>query len=295
MADFTKFLCIAVPTYNRSRMLDAQLERLVNSVGAQWERCQLLISDNASTDDTAQVCTKWQERLGEKCLVYRQPQNLGLIGNFVFCLHHSTGHFTWMVSDDDPIAPEAVTNVLAALGQSPSPGFLHLNYRTTNFYDGAVVQERVYPWLEDQCSSPGTDLFARCLQYNEIYISCLSAFVIDTQLGWEAVQSWPQGRANIAYPVYVAGYASLRAPMRLSTAISLTYPLHTMSHVGRWLATLFYDLPQIYLRLARLGFVPSFMRGLILQRISFVRFMLKYPVDFFKSLAIYWNAYHLPR
>ena len=55
-----------------------------------------------------------------------------------------------MVSDDDPIAPEAVTNVLAALEQSPSPGFLHLNYRTINFYDGAVVQERVYPWLEDQ-------------------------------------------------------------------------------------------------------------------------------------------------
>jgi abequosyltransferase len=288
-------LVMVIPTYNRSDLLDAQIARVVESARDQWDHCQLLISDNASTDNTPAVCQKWQNELGDRLQVYRQPTNLGLIGNVCFCFQRSSGAHTWTISDDDPIESSAVSTVLEAIQHDKELGFLHLNYRTINGYGGAVAHEAAYPWQQDLVSSPGDKTFVKCLEYNEVFISCITACCMRTDLAQQAIAAWPVGMRNIAFPVFISGFGALHAAMRLSVSVSLTYPLHTMSHLDRWLATLYHDLPEVYLQLARLGLNPPFMRGLILQRVSMLSFMRRFPIDFLKSLRIYRDARRLAR
>ena len=286
---------MAIPTYNRADLLDAQIARIVDSARDHWDQCQLLISDNASTDNTPAVCQKWRSELGSRLQVFRQPANLGLIGNLCFCFQQSSGAHTWTISDDDPIEPEAVSTVLESLQCDEQLGFLHLNYRTTNNYGGAVTHQAVYPWLEDLVSSPGDTVFVKCLEYDEMFISCLTACCVRTDLARQAITAWPAGLRNIAFPVFVSGFAAVQAAMRLSVSVSLTYPLHTMSHINRWLVTLYYDLPEVYLQLARLGLNPPFMRSIILQRVGLLNFIRRFPIDFLKSLRIYRDARRLAR
>jgi abequosyltransferase len=288
-------LSITIPTFNRAQLLDAQIARLADSAHNHWDDCQLVVSDNASTDDTPAICQHWRSQLGDRLVVYRQPVNLGLIGNFCSCVQRAAGTHTWIVSDDDPIEPTAVSTVLDAIRADEQLGFLHLNYRTTNNYGGAVVQAQVYPWGEDLISSPGVATFVRCLEYNELFLSCITACCVRTDLARQAILAWPAGVRNIAYPVFVSGFAVLNAPMRLSTPVSLTYPLHTMSHLSRWLVTLYHDLPEVYLELAKLGLNAPFMRSLILERVSVLSFIRRFPLDFLKSLRIYREARRLAR
>ncbi len=288
-------LVMAIPSYNRADRLDAQIARVVDSARGRWDDCRLLISDNASTDHTPVVCQKWQAELGDRVQIYRQRSNLGLIGNLCFCFQQSPGTHTWTISDDDPIEPDAVATALEALQSNQELGFLHLNYRTTNNYDGAVTHAAVYPWPDDLVSQPGDSLFVKCMEYNEMFISCLTACCVRTDLAQRAIAAWPAGQRNIAYPVFISGFASVTAAMYLSARVSLTYPLHTMSHINRWLVTLYHDLPEVYLHLANIGLNPPFMRALILQRVSMLNFMRRFPAEFLKSLRIYRDARRLSR
>jgi abequosyltransferase len=288
-------LVMAIPTSNRSDLLDAQIARVVESARDHWDCCQLLISDNASTDNTPAVCQKWRSELGDRLQIYRQPTNLGLIGNLCFCFQQAPGTYTWTISDDDPIESSSVSTILESIQHDKQLGFLHLNYRTTNHYGGAVTHQAVYPWHEDLVSSPGDTAFVKCLEYNEVFISCITACCVRTDLAQHAIAAWPAGMQNIAFPVFISGFAALNAAMRLSARVSLTYPLHTMSHLNRWLVTLYHDLPEVYLQLARLGLNPPVMRNLILQRVGLLSFMRRFPADFLKSLRIYQDARLLAR
>ncbi|HEY7306763.1 MAG TPA: glycosyltransferase [Bryobacteraceae bacterium] len=97
---------IAIPTFNRSLLA----ERAVRSAVAQSYRdLEVVVSDDVSSDDTAQ-------RIGEirdsRLVFYRQPQRLGLVGNFDFCLRAATGEFFILVGDDDVLLPGAIEGLV---------------------------------------------------------------------------------------------------------------------------------------------------------------------------------------
>ncbi|MCS6773581.1 MAG: glycosyltransferase, partial [Thermoflexales bacterium] len=53
-------LTIAIPTYNRSRELDRQLAWAVEAIAGRWQDVELIVSDNASPDETPHVCQTWR-------------------------------------------------------------------------------------------------------------------------------------------------------------------------------------------------------------------------------------------
>jgi glycosyltransferase involved in cell wall biosynthesis len=95
------------------------IREVVRSVLAQdHENLELIISDNASTDDTEAVCRGLAG--DDSRVVYcRQPQNIGLLPNFVFALNQSRGDFFRWIGDDDWLAPDYVSRCLKALGERP--------------------------------------------------------------------------------------------------------------------------------------------------------------------------------
>jgi glycosyltransferase involved in cell wall biosynthesis len=88
------------------------LARVVSSVLAQdHERIELVISDNASTDDTEEVCRELAARDG-RIVYHRHPRNVGLLNNFVHAMRLATGTYLHWIGDDDWLAPTCISRSL---------------------------------------------------------------------------------------------------------------------------------------------------------------------------------------
>jgi glycosyltransferase involved in cell wall biosynthesis len=106
-------LTIAIPTYNRSQCLTSLLEILVPQLGGET-RVELIVSDNASQDETAEIIRGYQER-GAKIEYRRNETNVGADANFVRCFEQARGEYVWIFGDDDIIVPGGLREVLRHL------------------------------------------------------------------------------------------------------------------------------------------------------------------------------------
>jgi glycosyltransferase involved in cell wall biosynthesis len=90
-----------------------RLERVVKSVLDQdHDRVELVISDNASTDGTEELCRSLA-RSDDRITYHRQPENIGLLNNFVRVIQLARGEYFRWVGDDDWLAPTCVSRCLA--------------------------------------------------------------------------------------------------------------------------------------------------------------------------------------
>jgi glycosyltransferase involved in cell wall biosynthesis len=106
---------IGLPVRNAgSRVAD-----VVRSVLAQdHQNLELLISDNASTDDTEEVCRELA-RSDSRIAYHRQPRNIGLLNNFVYAIGAAKGTYFRWIGDDDQLEPSFATRCLQAFDADP--------------------------------------------------------------------------------------------------------------------------------------------------------------------------------
>ena len=102
---------IGIPVYNAEKTI----KRAITSLLAQtFRNFELIISDNASNDKTAQICKKFL--LKDSRIKYiLQKKNIGASANFKFLLQKANKeYFMWMGSDDW-ISPEFLDENVSAL------------------------------------------------------------------------------------------------------------------------------------------------------------------------------------
>ncbi len=88
---------IPIFTYNRAKSLDRTLQQLHDG---PFGRCKIIVLDNASTDETPEVCAKWAQRMPNLRIV-RHPKNIGASANYLRAVELSTAFYTWVLCDDD--------------------------------------------------------------------------------------------------------------------------------------------------------------------------------------------------
>ncbi|MGW0808391.1 glycosyltransferase family A protein [Nonomuraea sp. NPDC002799] len=99
---------IGLPTYNGG----GHVAKTVLSVLAQDHgNLELIICDNASTDDTEEVCRDLAATY-DQIIYHRQPENIGPIANFTTALRLARGEFFRWIGDDDTLAPHCVSRSL---------------------------------------------------------------------------------------------------------------------------------------------------------------------------------------
>jgi hypothetical protein len=107
---------IGIPTFNRA----SQLARAVASCRAQtYPSLAIIVSDNASTDDTERLCRQWQ-REDPRLTVIRQPRNIGRELNFRAVLDQATSEYFMWLSDDDWLDPDYVASCIAGFDAHPA-------------------------------------------------------------------------------------------------------------------------------------------------------------------------------
>ncbi len=88
---------IGMPVYNGEPFIHEALDSLLKQTFTEFE---LIISDNASTDDTERICREYVAK-DQRIRYVRQPENFGAIANFRFVLDEAIGkYFMWAAADD---------------------------------------------------------------------------------------------------------------------------------------------------------------------------------------------------
>jgi len=116
MNNQNKLVSIGLPTYNRSHYLREALDCLLSQTHNNFE---LIISDNASTDDTQKICQEYVKR-DRRIRYIRQKKNIGGFENFKFVLGQAKGEYFMWAADDDLWEPTFVSELLSLLFSNPS-------------------------------------------------------------------------------------------------------------------------------------------------------------------------------
>lgn len=132
-------LSICIGTFNRARLLGETLSSIIPQM---TDACEVLVSDNASTDDTQQVVAEHAHRF-DRLRYFRQETNVGLDRNFDRAVELARGDYCWLFSDDDLMKPNAVARVLEALQRNFS--LVVTNTESRDFSMSNVLQKR---WLK---------------------------------------------------------------------------------------------------------------------------------------------------
>lgn len=135
-------LTIAIPTYNRARLLDICLDSIVNQVRANPEDIELLISNNASTDNTRDVAMRYLAIHPE--LHYTENAvNRGMDYNFAKCFELARAQYVWIFSDDDLLLPRALERIVPLL-KTQNLGIITL---AVNFYScKGSIDKTLFPY-----------------------------------------------------------------------------------------------------------------------------------------------------
>ena len=93
------FLTIAIPTFNRSKVLDKSLESITEQeVFKTTQNVEIVVCDNCSSDDTEKVCQKYLAIYPSKFFYYKNTTNIG-DKNFEKSLSLGTGEFLKLSND----------------------------------------------------------------------------------------------------------------------------------------------------------------------------------------------------
>lgn len=121
-------LSILIPTFNRA----AKLLRLLKTIESEISnldiktQIQLLVSDNASTDDTHKILSEYstaQCKFNHFC----QTQNMGFDGNIRFLYDNAQTDYVWYIADDDIPLPGSISTIYQIL-QDKNPDVLLFSF-----------------------------------------------------------------------------------------------------------------------------------------------------------------------
>lgn len=107
-------LTIAIPTYNRAGQLDNCLERLSADPDFDASKIEVLVSDNASTDDTRAVVAKYPS-----VRYHRNQTNIGF-ANFTVAMRLATGRYVRIMNDTASFRPSKLGLLLRKIESTDS-------------------------------------------------------------------------------------------------------------------------------------------------------------------------------
>lgn len=171
-------LSICIPTFNRAAYLVTLLDHLEEVLASLPFETEIIVSDNASTDNTLEILEKAQSRLPLRVL--RQDTNLGAIANIHAAICAANGTYVVYLGDDDRLKPVALQTAISSLDGNPNAAALYAPWQILDLVTNEVTAQ-FYTQPQDVTIPQGN--YARLLEhvadhsiYSEICILRRSVF-----------------------------------------------------------------------------------------------------------------------
>lgn len=149
-------LTIGLPVYNGEEFLTESLDSLL---GQNYEDFELIISDNASTDSTAEICRRYGKQ-DSRIRYLAQPRNIGLVPNHNFVVNQASGEFFKWASHDDLYARDLLSRCVDALDEYPQVVLAHSR---SAIIDSAGAVTKLFEYRADVSAVRAPDRFRSML------------------------------------------------------------------------------------------------------------------------------------
>lgn len=106
---------IGIPTYNRAAVLRRSIE---SALGQDYSMIEVIISNNASTDNTQDICQEFSKQ-DDRVKYVMQSSNIGAVANFAQVLKRASGEYFMWLGDDDWIDASYVSHCVSLLRIDP--------------------------------------------------------------------------------------------------------------------------------------------------------------------------------
>lgn len=106
---------IGLPTFNRALSLTKAIKSVLDQ---EYSNLELVISDNASADNTREICELFSRSDG-RVRYFRQSNNMGAVANFEFAKQAATGKYFMWLADDDWMDPNYISDCAKILDSQP--------------------------------------------------------------------------------------------------------------------------------------------------------------------------------
>ena len=97
---------VMIISYNQKDFVSEAIEGAINQ---DYENLEVVISDDGSTDGTAEIIAQWQLRYPERLVALLNKENVGITRNCNRALRACTGDFVAFIGGDDVMLPGKVT------------------------------------------------------------------------------------------------------------------------------------------------------------------------------------------
>jgi glycosyltransferase involved in cell wall biosynthesis len=228
MSNKPPLLSICIPTYSRAELLESALTSLVSQVSEVAGEVELIVSDNCSTDQTAEVV----ERMSRECPIryHRNEENVGVVDNFLGTAKDlARGEFCWMMGDDELVRPGGVRSILEAIKAQPELDYFYVNYSIDTFDRrpaGVVTTDDFFTWTRTGTGNVDERRIERWESLLAEDFNCLTAIYCSvfrrsmwlnvarnlkagepfTSLEQTYPHSWILVRAMVGKPAWASGY-----------------------------------------------------------------------------------------
>jgi glycosyltransferase involved in cell wall biosynthesis len=125
---------VGIPTRNRSDLLG---NAIASVLGQSYGRFRVVVSDNASEDDTAGVVASFEDPR----IIYRPlGTGVGRAENFNRLIDLADTEFLLILGDDDQLLPDHLSLTVEALKQRPTAGVAHTGYEIVDMVGNTLVR-----------------------------------------------------------------------------------------------------------------------------------------------------------
>ena len=141
---------VFIPTYNRAELLAHSIHGVLEQT---FDDLRLVVSDNASEDETAEVVASFDDPRIE---YVRQPRNLGLLGNHNWFLERVETDYALILADDDLVYATLLERAVPELDRRTRAGVVHAAFDVID-EEGEVLLPHVnwtYGLEHDSVESP---------------------------------------------------------------------------------------------------------------------------------------------
>jgi glycosyltransferase involved in cell wall biosynthesis len=155
MRDHKPRVSIGLPVFNGEHYIEEALDSILAQTYSDFE---LIISDNASTDRTEEICRAYTAR-DERIRYFRNETNLGAAKNFNCVFELSSGEYFKWASYDDVLGPEFLSRCITVLDQEPSIILCHAKTGRIDEHSALVGVYEEYQYLRLSSRKPHERFF----------------------------------------------------------------------------------------------------------------------------------------
>lgn len=252
-------LSICIPTYNRSEYLLRTIEAIAQQLQSSVE---VVICDNASTDDTARIVNEYIQAHPTLHIRFLQnAENIGFDRNVLRVVQEAAGEYCWLLSDDDIILESSLQRILGEIHTHEDTAFFLVNYQRFDKLKNSITADRMIGIPKDIYSRDANDFYFHPAPKSYFYILGTNMITMSVDVfrkdWWDEVVPSVEKFIGLNYiHVFVLSSVLWNHPLMMYIARPLVQYLSNNSR--DWGNDIWKDYKNVYLEhLEALGYDPQ--------------------------------------